>query len=66
MPKKSSPPKPVQPRGYRIEEWCQAFRTSRATAYDMMAAGKLKYVVIGGRRFIPNEEADRLLSERSA
>jgi hypothetical protein len=32
-------------------------------AYKMMADGRLHYVVIGGRRFIPNETAEKLLSD---
>ena len=52
----------ARPRGYRVGQWCEAFQSSRATAYKMMADGRLPYVVIGGRRFITNEAADDLLA----
>jgi hypothetical protein len=54
----------IKPRGYRVAQWCEAFQTSRAAAYKMMADGRLPYVVIGGRRFIPNEIADELLTPK--
>jgi predicted site-specific integrase-resolvase len=50
-------------RGYRINDWCEAFQTSRGTAYKMMNDGRLQYVEIGGRRFITNEAADALLKQ---
>jgi predicted site-specific integrase-resolvase len=55
------PKQEVKPRGYRVTQWCEAFQSSRATAYKMMADGRLPYVVIGGRRFITNDAADALL-----
>jgi predicted site-specific integrase-resolvase len=54
--------RPVSRRGYNVTEWCEAFGRSRATAYKLMESGKLRYVDIGGRRFIPNEAAEALLS----
>ena len=56
----------VPRRGYRISEWCEAFRTSRAEAYEMMSDGRLPYVVIGGRRFIPDTAAEALLETSEA
>jgi predicted site-specific integrase-resolvase len=53
--------KEVKSRGYRVDQWCEAFQTSRASAYKMMKLGRLRYVEIGGRRFIPNEAAEELL-----
>ena len=58
----SAPREKPQPerRGYRILDWCAAYDTSPAMAYKMMNDGRLRYVVIGGRRWISNEEAERL------
>jgi hypothetical protein len=52
---------PVECRGYRIGEFCLAFRVSKETAYTLMRSGKLRYVVIGGRRLILRESAEELL-----
>jgi predicted site-specific integrase-resolvase len=51
----------VRRRGYRVDEWCEAYRTSRAKAYELMTSGKLAYVKLGGRRFITEEAAEALL-----
>ena len=49
-------------RGYSVDGWCHAFDRSRATAYDLMRKGKLEFVYLGGRRFIPTEAAEKLLT----
>jgi hypothetical protein len=56
----------VEPLGLRVRPWCKATDTSPATAYKMMADGRLPYVVIGGRRFIPNSVIQRLLEPAPA
>jgi len=56
----------VERRGYRVNDWCRAFSTSRATAYNMMGDGRLPYVIIGGRRFIPDTAADALIETGEA
>jgi excisionase family DNA binding protein len=38
-----------------IEEVAKRFRVTRKTVYDWMREGKLRYVVVGGRRRIPEE-----------
>jgi hypothetical protein len=53
----------IKRRGYNVNEWCFAYNRSRETAYKLMRAGKLKYVDLGGRRFIPTEAAEELLHE---
>jgi hypothetical protein len=62
MPKIKNPRQPelVERKGYNVTEWCQAYRRSRATAYLLMKSGKLRYVELGGRRFIPIEAAEAL------
>jgi hypothetical protein len=62
MSTKDTKRKSVERRGYRVNDWCDAFQSSRATAYKMMSDGRLPYVVIGGRRFITNAAADELLT----
>jgi hypothetical protein len=62
MRKKSpSQSQPVERKGYNVTEWCEAYRRSRATAYLLMKSGKLRYVELGGRRFIPIEAAEALV-----
>jgi hypothetical protein len=48
-------------RAYRVDEFCDAYRVSRATVYKLMKAGKLQTVLIAGRRVIPVEAAEALL-----
>jgi len=57
---KSRPP--VERRAYRVLEFCAAFGISRSALYLMIRSGKIRSVLIGGRRLIPVEEATRLLS----
>jgi len=66
MSTKDTKREPVERRGYRVNDWCRAFSTSRATAYNMMTDGRLPYVIIGGRRFIPDLAADSLLKTGEA
>lgn len=50
-------------RAFRVNEFCDAYRVSRATVYKMMKEGKLRTALIGGRRVIPVEAAEALLGE---
>ncbi len=59
-----TPKLPVERRGYNIDEWCAAFSRSKDTCYDLMKSGQLRYVIIGGRRFIPVEAAEALLKAK--
>jgi excisionase family DNA binding protein len=52
--------KPVSRLAYSIKEWCELVNISRASAYRMMADGRLRYVEIAGVRRIPAEENVRL------
>lgn len=51
----------VQPRAYRVQDFCKAFGLSRSTAYLLMAEGKLRSVRVAGRRLIPADAAETLL-----
>ena len=50
-------------RALRINEFCEAYGLSRSTAYKLIKEGKLRAVLIGGRRVIPVEAAEALLTE---
>ena len=49
-------------RTYHVNEAAAAFGLSRSTLYKLMSAGTLRSVKIGGRRLIPIEAIDALLS----
>ena len=49
---------------FRVQEFCDAIGLSRSSFYNLVKAGKLKTVVIGGRRLVPASEIARLLSEQ--
>jgi excisionase family DNA binding protein len=50
---------------YRVKAFCEAVGLGRTTLYKLMREGKVKTVVIGGRRLVPAEEAQRLVREGS-
>jgi excisionase family DNA binding protein len=52
--------KPVSRLAYSVNEWCELVNISRASAYRMMADGRLRYVEIAGVRRIPAKENVRL------
>jgi len=54
--------KPVERRAYRVSEFCAAYGVSRSTVYKLQAEGKLRTVLIAGRRLIPVEAAEALLN----
>jgi hypothetical protein len=54
------PPQPAERRAYRISEFCEAYRMSRATAYKLMKIGQLRYFSVASERRIPVEAAEAL------
>jgi excisionase family DNA binding protein len=50
-------------RAYRVDEFCDAYRVSRDTAYDLMKSGRLRYFHIGSERRIPVEAAEALANQ---
>jgi excisionase family DNA binding protein len=52
----------IQPRAYRVQDFCRAFGLSRATCYNLINAGKLRSVRVAGRRLIPADAAEALLN----
>jgi excisionase family DNA binding protein len=53
-------------RAFSVKEFCQAFGLSRSTAYNLMADGTLRSVRVAGRRLIPADSAEALLSDERA
>ena len=52
-----------QKRAYRVNELCVAFGLGRTKTYDLIKAGKLRTVWVGGRRLIPRDAAEMLIAE---
>jgi hypothetical protein len=60
MPKPRLHPQPAERRAYRVNEFCDAYRVSRATAYKLMKIGKLRWFPVASERRIPVEAAEAL------
>lgn len=51
------------PLAYRVEHFCKAIGLGKTKFYELVRDGKIKTVVVGGRRLIPADEAHRLVRE---
>jgi hypothetical protein len=53
-PKRTTPPSvaPIKRRGFRIDEWCERTRTSRATTWRRIKDGSLEVTYLGRIPFI--------------
>jgi predicted DNA-binding transcriptional regulator AlpA len=60
--RKMMPKEPAEKRALRVNDFCSAYGVSRSTAYSMMKKGTLRTVLIGGRRVVPVEAAEALIS----
>lgn len=58
---KSSNIKITEKRALKVNEFRAAYGFSRSTTYKLIAAGKLKTVLVGGRRLIPVDAAESLI-----
>jgi excisionase family DNA binding protein len=56
-------PKPEEKRAYHVNDAAKIYGWSRSTLYKMMKAGTLRTVKIGGRRLIPRDALEALISE---
>ena len=65
MSKPRLQPQPAERRAYRVNEFCEAFWCSRATAYDLVKKGKLGFYYIASERRIPVDAAEALMSARA-
>jgi excisionase family DNA binding protein len=61
-------PRPVEvvKRAYRIDEFCAAFGLGRTKVYELIKSGRLRTVLIDGRRLVPTEAGEALLSGTDA
>jgi excisionase family DNA binding protein len=48
---------------YRVGPFCQSIGIGRTKFYELLGSGKIKTIMIGGRRLIPADEAQRLVRE---
>ena len=53
----------TQRLAWQVNPFCQALGISRTTLYALIAENKIKTLIVGGRRLIPDSEARRLLAE---
>ncbi len=53
----------VEKRAFQVNEFAAAYGISRSTIYALMKEGKLRTVVVGGRRLIPKDAVEALLRE---
>lgn len=52
---------PSERFAWRVKEFCEAIGISRAHFYEQIKRGKIRTVLIGGRRLVPDSERARLL-----
>ena len=48
---------------YRVKAFCACLGLGRTKFYELVRDGKIKTVVIGGRRLVPADEARHLVRE---
>lgn len=48
---------------FRVQPFCKSIGIGRTKFYELVRDGKIKTIVIGGRRLIPADEAQRLVRE---
>ena len=53
----------MEPLAYRVNAFCKAIGIGHTKFYQLLAAGRIRTVVIGGRRLIPADEAQRIANE---
>ena len=53
---------PNKARALTIKEFAEQYKCSKSLAYVLMKQGKLKSIKIAGRRLIPVDEAEPLIS----
>jgi excisionase family DNA binding protein len=51
------------PIAYRVKTFCNSIGLGRTKFYELVRDGKIRTVVIGGRRLVPADEAQRLVRE---
>jgi excisionase family DNA binding protein len=51
------------PLAYQVAQFCKAVGLGKTKFYELVRDGKIKTVVVGGRRLIPADEVHRLVRE---
>jgi len=51
------------PLAYRVRDFCKSVGVGKTKFYELLRAGKIKTITIGGRRLVPAEEAQRIVRE---
>jgi excisionase family DNA binding protein len=51
-----------KPLAYQINQFCRLIGIGRSHFYELVKDGKIRTVMLGGRRVVPASEGDRLLS----
>jgi len=64
VPVQGRPPKhdQIEKRAYRINEFCSAYGLGRTKVYELIKSGKLRTVLVDGRRLVPRDAGDALLA----
>jgi len=61
----TSPPEPAAlPRAFTVPDFCRNYGIGRSSLYNLINAGALPNVKVGGRRLIPTDAAEALLGGR--
>lgn len=63
MPKSKAETGQSERLAFRVQPFCKSIGIGRTKFYELMRDGKIKTVVIGGRRLVPADEAQRLVRE---
>jgi excisionase family DNA binding protein len=50
-----------KPLAYQVNAFCRLIGIGRSHFYELMKNGKLRTILVGGRRLVPATEAHRLL-----
>ena len=67
LPKDSNLRRQVyEKRAFRIDEFCAAYGLGRTKTYDLIKTGKLRTVLVGGRRLVPRDAAEALFAAPDA
>jgi len=61
--KQSHEQQPKERLAWRVDPFCTAIGVSRTKFYELVKQEKIKTVVIGGRRLVPDDEARRILAD---
>jgi excisionase family DNA binding protein len=54
------------PMAFTVNEYCDRTGISRSSFYKYVALGKIRTVMVAGRRLVPAAEEARLLGEEAA